>query len=440
MQTHTLLQIIVLVVFTIVYFFIITEKINKVIVALLGASALILLQVFAVEDQTSQEGAFEFISNNLDVLGFIIGMMILIGVIKVSGFFDAVAVWLVKKIRGNPFLLLIVVGYLTLFMTMTLSNIPTVLILTPILLILIKQLKLPALPYLFTLVSMANIAGAATPISDPTTYYQATTVGLSFVEVVKNSGVIVMVLSVVTMAYILFIFKKDLSGVKVSESMIAGYNPMAAIKDRKLAMVGLAILVITILLIITKDFIGEATGVHFGNATLIFAAAFSSVLLFKVDVQKVFKEIIDWEIIFFFIGIFIVVGGLEHTGIIQKLSELVIDFTNGKDTLLLLAIVLGSSILSIVIDNVPYNITMVGAIKSMATAGIYVYPLWWALNLGTSIGGAGSLIGAACNVVTFGLAEKEGIHVKFMRYILLALPMVILNSLVTFLILKLRFM
>lgn len=154
-----------------VYALLITEKVNKVIVAMLGAMLLIVAQVFRTGVDTSQDVAFHFIGKNLDVLFFIIGMMILVGIVRGSGLFEAVAIWLAKKVKGHPFKLLVAISYLTLFMTIFLSNVPTVLIMLPVLLILIKELKLPYLPYLIAVITMANIGGAATPISDPTTYY-----------------------------------------------------------------------------------------------------------------------------------------------------------------------------------------------------------------------------------------------------------------------------
>ena len=173
------------------------------------------MQVFRSQDATSQENATHFISHNLDILGFVVGMMILVGIVKESGIFEALAIWLVKLVRGNQYGLLIAMSYLTLFMTMFFSNIPTILIVAPVLIVLIKTLKLPFLPYFFTMVTMANIGGAMTPISDPTTYYQAKTVGLSFTEVISNSGVIVLMLSVVSVVYALVVFRSQLKRIDI---------------------------------------------------------------------------------------------------------------------------------------------------------------------------------------------------------------------------------
>ncbi len=439
MPNPNLFSVLSLVVLAIVYFFLISEKLNKVIVVILGACLLVISQVFRTQFQTSQDNAFGFISHNLDILGFVIGMMILIGIVRESGVFEAMAIWLVKKVRAKPFALLAVLGYLTLFMTMLFSNIPTVLIIMPITLILIKQLKLPYLPFLFIVVAMANIGGAATPISDPTTYYQAKTVGLGFVEVLSNSGLIVLVLSVVTLGYVSWVFRHQLRLVKVSQQAVELFSPKKAIRNKKVLKRGVPILIVTILTMVSKDLIYQLTGVGLDNATITLAAAFYAMLMFHREPRKIFADLIDWEIIFFFMGLFVIVGALEFTQVIEGIGHLLTQVSGGSSLILTGLLTTGSALLSTFIDNVPYNITMVGAIQTMADGGVWVYPLWWALNLGTSIGGAGSPIAAACNVIAFGQAHKDGYHTKFGHYLKVAMPLVLLNSLITFGIIYLRY-
>ena len=424
----------------VVYYFLITEKLPKSLVAILGAVTLIVMQVFRSETGSSQENAFHFISHNLDILGFVIGMMVLVGIIRESGVFEAVAISLVKMVKGNPVKLLISLGYLTLFMTAFFSNIPTVLILAPVVLVLIRELELPPLPYLFTIVTMANLGGAMTPISDPTTYYQAKTVGLSFGEVLKNSGLIVLILSVVGIAHIYLVFRKQFQSVKVDNKAVELFNPKKAIQNTYILRIGLPIAFFTIILMVLKEYLREWTGITLDNATLTIGASFLAILLFHKQPKRIFKDLIDWEIIFFFIGLFVVVGALEFTHVIDLIAEGLVAATQGSLTALLFIISLGSGLLSTFIDNVPYNITMVGAIQAMEKNGLWVYPLWWALNLGTSIGGAGSPIAAACNVIVFGQAEKEGIHTKFGHYLVLAVPLVTINAIVAFAILWLRYL
>ncbi len=435
----SIFSVISLATLSVVYFFLISEKLNKVIVSILGATILILMQVFRTATHSSQKNAFEFIANNLDILGFVIGMMVLVGIVKESGIFEALAIWIVKLVKGHPVLLLISLGYLTLFMTALFSNIPTVLIIIPILVILIKTFKLPYLPYFFVTIMMSNIGGAMTPISDPTTYYQAKTVGLSFAEVVSNSGLIVMILSVVTLIYSIIIFKKDLNSVVVDKKSVEFFKPKAAIKNKKILYKGLPILIMVILIMIFKEQIHNLLDITIDNATITIGGAFLAMMIFHRKPYKVFRELIDWEIIFFFMGLFIIVGSLEFTHVIEILAAQLVKISGGNIAYLTLMISSGSAVISTFIDNVPYNITMVGAIKSMETAGITVYPLWWALNLGTSIGGGGSPIAAACNVIAFGQAEKEGWKTSFFKYLGLAMPLVIINSLITFGIIWLRY-
>ena len=438
----------------VVYFFLITEKVNKVLVAILGASLLIVTQVFASPGVSSEESAFHFISKNLDILGFIIGMMLLVSIIRTSGVFEALAVWIVKTVRGNPRWLLVAMSCLTFVLTIFLSNVPTILIISPVMLVLIKQFNLPYFPYFFALITMANIAGSVTPISDPTTYYQAKTVGLGFMEVVMNSGLIALLVSVVVVLFTLFFFGKQLDKVTVNPEDVKLFKPLEAIKDKKVLKIGLPILVGAIILMSTKELISSASlalfqmfqiapnlteGIVLDNAVIALGAAFLCMFIFNIDVEKALKEDVDWGIIFFFMGLFVVVGSLEFTGVTELIAAKLVEITSGNMVLLLFLITVGSALISIFIDNVPYNITMVDTVLKMQQSGIDVYPLWWGLNLGTSIGGAGSLIGAACNVVAIGQVEQEGFHVKFMRYLQFGLPLATINALVAFVIIYLRY-
>ncbi len=423
------------------YGLLISEKVDKVFVTMIGASALILLQVFGLKDGVSpQEHAFHFLSKNLDVFGFIIGMMLLVGTIRETGMFEALAVWIVKKVQGNPKKLFVAFGYLTLIMTAFISNIPTILILTPVLLVLIRTLKLPAFPFFFHMVAMANIGGAMSPLSDATTYYEAKTVGLSFMEVVRNSGFIVIILSVVTTLYGRLVFRKDLTDTDVSPEDIQGFDPRSAIKSSKKLVFSIVLLAGVVLAMSLKEQIASVTGVAIDNASIVITAAFVSMFLFKIEPRHALREHIEWETVFFFVGLFILIGSLEFTGVIDFLGRWLGAVTGGNSALLLFVVTVGSAILSVFIDNVPYNITMIGVVQALAVSGVAVYPLWWGLNVGTSIGGAGSMIGAACNVIALDQAAKESHRVGFSKYLRYGLPLVLLNSFAAFAILAVRYL
>lgn len=241
-----------------------------------------------------------------------------------------------------------------------------------------------------------------------------------------------MVLSLVTTAYVLLVFRKQLKVVKVNKKDISLFKPKSAIRDRQILHFGLPVALLVVGLMIFKEAIYAHTGITLGNATLTLGASFFLMLIFHQNPRNVFHDLIDWEIIFFFIGLFVVVGALEFTRVIDALANILVSVTGGSIVALTFLMAIGSALLFTFIDNVPYNITMVKAIQVMAESGIYVYPLWWALNLGTSIGGAGSPIAAACNVIAFGQVEKEKLPINFLRYLAISLPLVVINSLIAF--------
>ncbi len=425
---------IAIVIMVIMYGFLITEKFQRVVVVWFAAMLVVLSQVL------QQDQAFAYIGNNLWVLGFIIGMTIIIGIVKQSGVFEYLALSIIKRVQWHRLWLMGAIALLTRLLTIFLSNIPTVLILTPILIILIRQLRLPAFPYFLLMLTIANIAGATTPISDPTTYYQSQQVGLWFMEVISNSWLIAMVLCVVTVLYVMALFHKQCRTAECNTTYIEKLTPKDAIVDKKLMWIGIPLLAITIFSFVIKDRVATHWHIYYDNAVIALSIALCLVAYSRQSMTKVLTTLIDWDTIFFFMWLFIVIGWLEHTGVIAWLGEQLVVLAHGDITILLGLVTMGSGFLSTFIDNVPYNITMVSAIKAMAASGIAVYPLRRALNLGTSFGGAGSPIGAACSVVSLGEADKDHIHFNFLTYMRYAFPLVIINGIITFALLYRKFM
>lgn len=237
----------------------------------------------------------------------------------------------------------------------------------------------------------------------------------------------------------MILFHTDCKKNIVDISYMQSLNPSDAIIDRKLIWYGLPFLIFTIVAFVAKDTVLIHFGFSYDNATVAFFVALILIMLSKQSVPKVLMTMIDRDTIFFFMGLFIVIGALEHTGVIAWIGTSLVTLSHGNMSILLGLITMGSGILSTFIDNVPYNITMVSAIKAMASSGIVVYPLRWALNLGTSFGGAGSPIGSACSVVALGEAEKDHIHFNFLQYMKYAFPLVIINGIVTFALLYWKF-
>ena len=423
----------------------ITEKIEKAVVAMLIAGVLVLLQVFNDPSwlHSSQEIAGKFLYHNMDIFAFIIWMMILSWIAKDTGIFSYFALSIVKKVKGHPVKLFFILSYLAFFMTVFISNIPTIIILSPIVLLITKHLKLNSIPYIIWIITFANLGWAVTPISDPTTYFQARTLDLSFWYVFSNTGLIMFIVSISSFIYLYLIFKKDFK-LKTDQEKLDKIVPENYIKNKKNAKISLTILVIVILFVVFREYLINNFWIKFENWTITLIWAFILILLTWNNVSKVLKKKVDFATLFFFAGLFVVVWALEYNWVIEKLADLLVDITNWSEKLLLAMLTMWSAILSVFIDNVPYNIAMVSTLESFRDNSIIIWPAWtalaWGLNSCTSIGWAGSPIGAACNVIALWQAEKKKIFISFAKYLVIWVPLVIINSMIAYAILYFRYL
>lgn len=424
----------------------ITEKIDKTVISILIAWALIFMQVFVSWDPnwpTSQEVAWEFIYNNLDIFAFIIGMMIISWIAKDSWVFNYIALTIAKKVNWNPVKLFFILSYMAFILTVFISNIPTIIILAPIVVLITKKLDIPTIPYIVWIITFANLGWAVTPISDPTTYYQATTLWLSFFEVVNNTGMIMLTVTFSSSLYLYLVFKRYFKH-KPDLEELAKVDPIKHIEDRKEMFISLFILFLVILIIVFKELITSYTWLRLDNWTITLFWAFLAILLLKWNVSNILNSKVDYATLFFFAGLFIVVWALEHNGVIIMLADKLVEITWGRDSLLLLMLTMWSAIVSVFVDNVPYNIAMVSTLESFKATWIVSWAAWtalaWWLNSCTSIGWAGSPIWAACNVIALWQAEKTWIIVKFAKYLMIWVPLVIINSAIAYGILYFKYL
>ena len=424
----------------------ITEKIDKTLVSILIASLLIFLQVFTNWEiwwPSSQDVASSFIYHNLDIFWFIIGMMIITWLVKDSWIFNYIAINIVKKVNWNPKKLFFIFAYMAFFMTIFISNIPTIIILAPIVVFVATKLNLPAIPYIIWVITFANLGWAVTPISDPTTYYQATTLWLSFFEVVSNTGLIMFTVTLSSSAYLYLVFRKDFK-FKPTQLAIDKLDASEQLKDKKEIILSVSILTLTILFVVLKEYIFNTTWIKFDNWSITLFWAFVAILLLKHDVWTVLKSKVDYATLFFFAWLFIVIWALEYNGVIILLADKLVVLTGWDESMLLLMLTMWSALLSVFIDNVPYNIAMVSTLQQFAETWVVAWAAWtalaWWLNSCTSIGWAGSPIWAACNVIALWEAEKTWVIVHFLRYLIIWVPLVIINSYIAYLILYFRYL
>lgn len=443
LSTKGLVSIIGLVV---LFMILVTEKFDKTLVSILIAWLLIFFQVFTSWDPnwpSSQEVAWYFIYHNLDIFAFIIGMMILSGLAKKSWVFNYIAVSIAQAVNWNPKKLFFIFSYMAFFMTVFISNIPTIIILAPIVILITRKLDLPALPYIIWIITFANLGWAVTPISDPTTYYQATTLWFSFWEVVSNTWLIMLTVTLSSSVYLYLVFRKDFN-IKPELSEIKNIKPKNYIKSREELVVSIWILFAVVLVIILKEHIHNVTWLKFDNWSITLFWAFYAILLLRHNISNVLKSSVDYATLFFFAWLFIVVWALEHNGVIIMLADKLVEITDWSSSLLLFMITVWSAILSVFVDNVPYNIAMVSTLDQFLESGVVAWTAWtalaWWLNSCTSIGWAWSPIWAACNVIALWQAEKSWVIIKFLKYLMIWVPLVLINSLIAFYILYFRYL
>jgi Na+/H+ antiporter NhaD/arsenite permease-like protein len=443
MTTDAIISIIWLVT---LFSILVTEKIDKTIVSVLIAGALIFMQVFVSGESgwaSSQEVAWMFIYHNFDIFAFIIGMMIISWIAKDSWIFNYLALTIAQKVNGHPMKLFFILSYMAFILTIFISNIPTIIILAPIVILITKKLDIPVFPYIIWIITFANLGWAVTPISDPTTYYQATTLWFSFFEVVSNTGLIMLTVTLSSSLYLYIVFKKYFK-CKPNLKALADLNPIEHIKDKKEMITSLSILFVVILIVVFKEAITSYTWLRLDNWTVTLFWAFLTILFLKWNVSSILSTKVDYATLFFFAWLFIVIGALEHNWVIIMLADRLVEITWWNNSLLLLMLTMGSAIISVFVDNIPYNIAMVSTLETFRDNGTVVWAAWmalaWGLNSCTSIWWAGSPIWAACNVVALWQASKTWIIIKFVKYLMIWVPLVIINSAIAYTILYFRYL
>jgi Na+/H+ antiporter NhaD/arsenite permease-like protein len=411
-------------VLAITYGIIITEKVNRAIVALLGAGLMVIVGVM------NQEEALKGIDWN--TIGLLTGMMILVSVSRRSGMFQYVAVWSAKAAKAHPAGILLLLQVTTAVLSAFLDNVTTVLLIVPVTLAITKELDVPPYPYLFAEIFASNIGGTATLIGDPPNILIGSQVGLDFNAFVLHLAPVIVVVMAVQTVMIHLVWGKDLKAAPEREARVMAMDPAATIQDWRLLKQSLAVLTLVMIAFVL------ARPLHLEPATIAMLGA-AVLMLFDnwahhnekaaENVHKTFGDV-EWITIFFFIGLFIVVHGVEVGGLLKLLADHLVAATGGNLAHAGYAILWASAVLSALVDNIPFVATMIPLIKSMAPAyggPDAILPLWWCLSLGACLGGNGTLIGASANLTVAGLSERGGVPFRFLTYMFYAFPMMLVS-------------
>lgn len=424
-------------IFIATYAVIISEKINRAIVALLGAALMIVCGIL------TQEAAIHGIDFN--TLGLLIGMMMIVAITKKSGVFQYVAIWIAKRAKAHPVGILMLMSLVTALFSALLDNVTTVLLVTPVMLLITKELQVKPYPYLFAIIIMSNVGGTATLIGDPPNIMIGSAANLSFNDFLFNLAPIVPLIAIVSLLPIWWVWRKDMRTEAHHRARVMGFQEREAITDAKLLkQAGVVFsLVIAGFMLHSVIHIEPATIAMFGAALLLLLDNVGrSAEAQSHRVHQAFMEV-EWITLFFFIGLFIAVYGIEQAGLIHLMAEKLLAFTQGDMTTTAIAILWGSAIASAFVDNIPFVATMIPLIKSLAPAmggEQAILPLWWALALGACLGGNGTLVGASANLVVAGIAEKAGHQISFVKFLKFAFPLMLLSIAIANVYLYLRYL
>jgi len=394
------------------YIFIATEKIPKVTIALLGAGITILLGLVSQSKMTGGLINPHYFANFVDfnVIFLLVSMMIIVNISTKSGVFNWVANELLKLTKGHPIAILATLGLFTAVVSAFLDNVTTVILIMPVTFFIAKKLEVTPIPFLLTEIFTSNIGGTATLIGDPPNIIIGSAAGLSFMDFVNNLTPVIAVILLVVIAYLAVVFKNKLKATPEKMQEVANIDNTNTITDKNLMIRSLTVLSLVILGFVTHDI----THIE----TCVAAMLGASFLLLFEKPTEILRDV-EWNTIFFFVGLFIIIGGLEASGGIKLMAEWILKVTQGSQEATSMLILWASGIISGIIDNIPYTATMSPMlVEIQKVMGVdYTIPLWWSLSLGACLGGNMTIIGAAANVIVSENAAKEGYPITFMQFL-----------------------
>jgi Na+/H+ antiporter NhaD/arsenite permease-like protein len=425
------------IVFVVTYLVIMSDKLNRAIVALLGAGFLILVGVLNQHEAMA--------SVDFNTLGLLLGMMLIVNITRRSGLFQYVAIWSAKQVKASPWGVLMMMSIVTAVFSAFLDNVTTVLLTVPVTLLITEELKVKPYPYLFAQIFFSNIGGTATLIGDPPNIMIGSATGLTFNDFALALTPIVVVVFVATIIPLYFLWGRHLTATDENRRHVMAFNEREAITDPRLLKQSLAVIALVIAGFMLQRQIGvePATIAVFGAAVLMLLDNFGK------DAETQSKNVhgalseAEWITLMFFLGLFVLVHGLQKTGVINAMAEALLGATGGDFDLTAVAILWASAILSAFIDNIPFVATMIPLIKAMGPAlggDAALLPLWWALSLGACLGGNGTLIGASANLIVAGLAERAGVGFRFVEFLKVAFPLMLISIVLSHVYLYYRFL
>ncbi len=417
-------QLFTVAVFVIVMAIIISEKLHRATVALAGGIFLILSGVITFEEGIE--------SVDFNTLGVLLGMMLFVAVVRESGLFEYMAIKSAKIAKGDPWRIMVAFMIITAVFSAFLDNVTTVLLVGPMTITICQMLKTNPVPFLLTEILASNVGGTATLIGDPPNIMIGSAAHLSFADFIMVDGPIVVVIMIVFIFIFRFVYGKNLAVTEEAKAEVLELKEKNAIKDEKLFKKSLVMIALVVAAFMLHGVL------HLESCEIALTAGVVMVILGRANFEEAVYHV-EWPTLLFFIGLFIIVGAMEATGVISMLAQVIMDAAGGNMLVLMLVILWVSALLSAILDNIPFVATMIPLVLAMESSGVNVLPIWWAISLGACLGGNGTLIGASANVVLSGISGKHGHPISFMRFLKIGFPMMIVSVVIATVYLVLRF-
>ncbi|MBF8290232.1 MAG: hypothetical protein HW391_1200 [Chloroflexi bacterium] len=412
-------------IFLVAYGLIASERFDRTLVALLGGLLVVALGVI------HQDEAFAAIDFN--VLFLLAGMMVLAGGLGQTGFFEYVAAHAIRLSRGRPFRLLIILSLVTAVLSALLDNVTTVVLLTPVTLSMARKLRVSPFPYLISQILASNIGGTATLIGDPPNILIGSAAGLDFADFLFNLAPVVLIILVAFLVIMRLVFGRSMEDDADRLDVLAELDPAIAIKDRRLMYRALAVLGLTIAGFLAHSAIGlEAATIALLGATIL-------MIVGPLNPRESLRDI-EWNTLFFFIGLFMLVEAVVSVGIIDGVAVALAEAAGGRLDMATIGLLWLSAVASAIIDNIPYTATAIPVVERLIESGLRAEPLWWSLALGACLGGNLTIVGASANIVVANLAARDGHPITFMQFFRIGLGVVLVSLAISTAYLYLRYL